>query len=280
MNCYQFLGKRILRLLFMVVAGLLTAETVQAQGTAFTYQGRLNTMGGAANGSYDFQFIVFNVNSNGVSVGPVLTNAAVSVTNGLFTTTLDFGAGVFTGANLWLDISVRTNGSGVFSELVPRQQLTPTPYAIFANTASNVNGTVPAAQISGAMASANLVGTYSNVVTLSDTANQFTGTYTGSGGGLTNLIQGTVLTATNYFLTWNNQEQLFSVTNTPNFFLFFTNGWGDASFNFTVTNNLYGNLFNNTNVIWLSGSNSVVTNTGILTATAYGTLIRVAMSQP
>jgi hypothetical protein len=46
----------------LVAAALLSLATFQceAQGTAFTYQGRLNANGGVANGGYDFQFILFN----------------------------------------------------------------------------------------------------------------------------------------------------------------------------------------------------------------------------
>jgi 3-isopropylmalate/(R)-2-methylmalate dehydratase small subunit len=64
------------------------------------------------------------------------------VTNGLFTVTLDFGAGVFTGASRWLEIGVRTNGGASFTVLSPRQPLTPTPYALYAPSA----GTATTAQ--------------------------------------------------------------------------------------------------------------------------------------
>ena len=133
--------------LLIVLALVIGGNRIAAQGTAFTYQGRLNNGASPANGSYDFQFILFNVNQFGFPVGPILTNSAVAVTNGLFTTALDFGDGVFTGTNLWLDISVRTNGDLAFNELLPRQFLTPTPYSVFANSASNLLGTLPAAQL-------------------------------------------------------------------------------------------------------------------------------------
>ena len=167
---------------------LLTTASQQlssafAQGTAFTYQGQLQNNGSPANGSYDLQFILFNTSQFGFPAAPILTNTAVNVNNGLFTTTLDFGSGIFIGTNYWLDISVRTNGNGAFNELSPRQELTPTPYAVFANTASNVSGTVSAAQLSGAVASANLSGTYGNAMTLNNAGNSFSG----NGSGLTSL---------------------------------------------------------------------------------------------
>ena len=55
---------------------------------------------------------------------------AVSVTNGTFTVSLNFGAAAFPGANRFLEISVRHNSSESFVPLSPRQQLTSNPYAI------------------------------------------------------------------------------------------------------------------------------------------------------
>src|SRR5689334_15011085 len=118
----------------IVFTTLVSAFSVQpiafSQGTAFTYQGRLNDGANPANGRYDFQFIIFSQSIFGNPAAPILTNANLAVSNGLFSVTLDFGAGIFTGSNYWLDISVRTNGSGAFSQLLPRQPLTPAPYAI------------------------------------------------------------------------------------------------------------------------------------------------------
>src|SRR4029077_6970765 len=104
-------------------------STARAQGTAFTYQGRLNTAGAPANGSYDLRFVLFDSSSGGNQVGGVLTNTAIGISNGLFTVTLDFG-NQFPGAARWLEIGVHTNGPGAFATLSPRQLFTSTPYAI------------------------------------------------------------------------------------------------------------------------------------------------------
>jgi hypothetical protein len=166
---HQFIGLALLAI--STFNGHLS--TARAQGTAFTYQGQLSNSGSPANGSYDFQFMLFNVEQFGFPVGPVLTNSAVSVINGLFGATLDFGVGVFTGTNLWLDISVRTNGGGAFTQLLPRQALLPTPYAMMANSASNLLGALPAAQLSGTIANSTLPASPSFSGTL--TANAFSG---------------------------------------------------------------------------------------------------------
>ena len=126
----------------------LAPEKICAQGTAFTYQGQIYDSGGPANGTYDLSFQLYNALTGGTAVGPTVTNSARAVSNGLFVVTLDFGPGIFTGPNYWLDVSVGTNG-GALSELNPRQAVTPAPYAIYANTATNLSGTLPVAQLSG-----------------------------------------------------------------------------------------------------------------------------------
>lgn len=108
-------------------------STSYAQGTAFTYQGRLSDGTDAANGIYDLRFGLHDLSAGGHLIAGPLTNAATPVSNGLFTVTLDFGPGVFAGDACWLGMGVRTNGGTSFTTLTPRQQLTATPYAILAS---------------------------------------------------------------------------------------------------------------------------------------------------
>lgn len=130
-----------------------TAVSARAQGSAFTYQGRLNSAAGPANGLYDFQFTLYDIANTGNSLGNAQTNAAVAVVNGLFTVMLDFG-NQFTGADRWLEIAVRTNGGAGFILLAPRQPLTPAPYAV---TAANVVGPINGSSIaSGTIGSGQL----------------------------------------------------------------------------------------------------------------------------
>jgi trimeric autotransporter adhesin len=126
-------------------------STSYAQGTAFTYQGRLNNNGILANGNYDVTFALFNTNVPGGAIFGPVTNNAVAVTDGLFTTMIDFGAGVFTGTNYVLEIGVRTNGSAApFSTLTPRQTLSPVPYALYAMTPAGPAGPAGAQGPAGA----------------------------------------------------------------------------------------------------------------------------------
>ena len=119
--------------------------SVFGQGTAFTYQGQLQDNGSPANGTYDLRFSLYTVSSGGSQAYGFLTNSDTAVSNGFFTATLDFGAGVFQGTTYWLQIGVRTNGAANFKPLSPRQELTPTPYAVFAEgaNAAGLTGTVP-----------------------------------------------------------------------------------------------------------------------------------------
>ena len=172
-------------------------STAFAQGTAFMYQGRLNDNGSPANGNYDLRFTVYDAVTNGSAVSPPLTNSPTSVSNGLFVVNLDFGPGVFTGPARWLDIGVHTNGSATaFTGLSPRQPIVAVPYAIFANSASNLVGTLVATQLTGILPSAQLSGTYSSTVNFNSGANSFRGTFIGDGSSLSNLNASRVTSGT------------------------------------------------------------------------------------
>ena len=178
----------------LLTLALFVGATTQlfAQGTAFAYQGRLNINGSQANGLYDLRFTVCDALTNGNIIAGPLTNSATGVTNGLFAVTLDFGAGVFNGTARWLQLDVRTNGAASFTALLPLQQVQPVPYAIFANTASNVSGTVPAAQLPAAVVTNNetaitLSGTFTgNVIGSASAATNFTGALNGDVTGTQN----------------------------------------------------------------------------------------------
>ena len=171
-------SKSFLFLALTVLAGNLA---VHAQSTAFTYQGRLDSSGSPSTGSYDLRVFVFDAAGGGFLRG-FLTNSAVVVSNGLFTTTLDFGFGVFNGGPRWLEIGVRSNGTATaFNTLAPRQAVLPAPYAI---TAGN---------LSGALSSANLSGIYSGQVSFNNGGNAFFGSGANLNGlNASQLTSGTV----------------------------------------------------------------------------------------
>jgi hypothetical protein len=163
------------KLKLIAICHLLAAICLSAfaQGTAFTYQGQLQNNGSPASGTYNLTFTLFATNTTGVAIAGPVTNSAVAVTNGLFTVTIDFGSGVFTGATDWLQIGVETNGASSFTALTPRQELTPTPYAIYAEGAN-------AAGLSGTIPAANFSGTYGSPVAFNNGANSFDGSFYGA----------------------------------------------------------------------------------------------------
>lgn len=117
-----------------------TATQPAAIGTGFVYQGQIKQGGAPANGSYEFQFSLWNDAAAGSQVGSSQT-ATLTVADGIFTTQLDFGS-VFDGSALWLQIQVRPAGSTTYTTLSPRQAIAAVPYATYATTAQRrVSGT-------------------------------------------------------------------------------------------------------------------------------------------
>jgi hypothetical protein len=126
---------------------LSAAASARAQtpiGTNFSYQGRLNDGGVAANGSYDLRLRLFDAQAAGAEVGlSPITLEDVDVAAGLFTVQLDFGPAAFAGSKRWLEVSVRPGAStGAFVTLSPRQEIASAPNSVFSQT-------VPWAGVSG-----------------------------------------------------------------------------------------------------------------------------------
>jgi len=151
------------------LAGLARApQPEEALGTAFTYQGRLTDDGSPGEGAYDFQFKLYDAFAGGNLLGTV-TPGDVAVSGGLFTVKLDFGSGVLHGDARWLEIGVRPGDSGgAYTLLDPRQELTPSPYALaLPGLWTQQNGVSP-----------NLIGGYSG----NWTTTGVTGATIGGGG--------------------------------------------------------------------------------------------------
>lgn len=107
-------------------------KTQTLSQTTFTYQGQLKDANGPVNGSFDFQFAIYSAQTGGERLG-VIQMKEVALTNGMFSFKLDFGRVAMEAKENWLEISVRPSGSAdAYTVLFPRQKLTPTPYAIFA----------------------------------------------------------------------------------------------------------------------------------------------------
>jgi hypothetical protein len=141
--------------LLLVCFATLGSAAISAQTSVFTYQGKLTDSGISPNAPYDFTFRLFDSASGGVQVGSDKVITGVQVTAGIFTVNLDFGAS-FPGANRWLEISIKPAGTpGGYQQLLPRQPLTSTPYAIrsanstLADTATLANTATDSTQLGG-----------------------------------------------------------------------------------------------------------------------------------
>ncbi|HEX6186729.1 MAG TPA: tail fiber domain-containing protein [Pyrinomonadaceae bacterium] len=130
----------------------LCASQVVAQTTEFSYQGKLNDGGTPANGSYDFEFRLFDVDIAGTALA-TQQRSGVAVAGGVFSVRLDFGAN-FNGQPRWLEVGVRLAGSAdPFTTLNPRQPVTSAPYGIRSLTAGSADAAADAAKLGGIDAS-------------------------------------------------------------------------------------------------------------------------------
>lgn len=114
----------------LALPGFPGAAGAAPMGSAITYQGELQLNGIAVTGSYDFVFTLYNAAAGPGAVGTPITVLNQQVVSGLFTDSLDFGAAVFDGSKVWLDIQVRSAGSGAYTTLTPRQPILAVPYAL------------------------------------------------------------------------------------------------------------------------------------------------------
>jgi len=124
----QRVALRVFACLFLTNAFVPAADL----GTAFTYQGNLIKNGVAVTDTCDFRFGLWDAAAGGNQQGnsPQTVNV-VPVTDGVFTTPIDFGAGAINGNARWIEVEVRCpTAVGGFSLLAPRVELTAAPHAL------------------------------------------------------------------------------------------------------------------------------------------------------
>lgn len=147
----------------LVISVFLIHGSIAAQSTSFTYQGELQLSSQPANGTFDFEFLLYDASSGGTQIGATATRSNITVTDGRFTVSLDFGAN-FTGPERFLEIRVRQTGGGGFTILDPRQRIGSSPYAVrsvsaaaadTATTATNATNAVNATNAANATNATN-----------------------------------------------------------------------------------------------------------------------------
>jgi trimeric autotransporter adhesin len=166
MTLRQVLSVLLVSVLLAVPGGALAQDggpgaqsETAVVGSAFTYQGRLESGGSGVSATCGFEFGVWDDASLGAQVGVTQTVPSVLVNAGYFTTQLnsgnEFGNSAFNGLARWLAINVRCPDSGAYTPLSPRQALTAAPYALYAAGNWGLNG--------NAGTTANFLGTTNNV---------------------------------------------------------------------------------------------------------------------
>lgn len=142
--------KLTLLVCFFMLSMLVSASGISAQesdpqdptgylasplATTFTYQGRLKDASGPVDDYCDLEFKLFASSGGSDQIGSGVYRNNIPVEDGYFTVNdLDFGAEAFQGEARWLEIAVRCpTGIGDFELLTPRQALTATPQALYAN---------------------------------------------------------------------------------------------------------------------------------------------------
>lgn len=118
---------------FILLIAYQTNTSAQtALSSDFTYQGNLTLNGIPTDGIFDFDMYLYDAASSGNEVGQLLLED-IEVDMGFFNIELDFGDTPFSGDQVWLEIRVREGDSiGGFTQLLPRQKINSTPYAIHA----------------------------------------------------------------------------------------------------------------------------------------------------
>lgn len=218
---------------------IVTASVaIQAQTTSFTYQGRLTDASmPAMNGTYDFEFALFDAASIGTQIGTVQNISAVAVNNGVFNIQLDFGAAAFSGADRYLEIRVKKPADSAYTTLSPRQKISSTPYSIrslsaaTADTATNATNAANAtnAEKLGNVGSSGFVQTSTNDFIRNQTTQQAISNFNISGTGKANIFDAT----TQYNI---DGVRVLSVAGLRNLFA----GFGAGAINEGTANSFFG----------------------------------------
>jgi hypothetical protein len=134
----------VIWMLSLALAGAVTAQAGQptapeaAATTAFMYQGQIKRNGALFTGACNMRFTLWDAATAGAQLATYTPPSQVTVSNGVFAVEVDFG-NQFKGEARWLQTEAKCADDADYTAL-PRQALTPAPYAI---------GLLPGAVISG-----------------------------------------------------------------------------------------------------------------------------------
>ena len=105
--------------------------TLAQSSSAITFQAQLRIGGQAVDSTADFRFRLYDAPTGGIQIGPESTQSGLPVADGVLVTEIDFGNEAYSSSGRWLEVDIRSPaGVGNFTTLLPRQRLTPTPFAL------------------------------------------------------------------------------------------------------------------------------------------------------
>lgn len=168
---------------------LVLISLAGAQGTAFSYEGKLLVNGTPANGNYDFQFRVYDLPTGGTQIGATPQRNNVLVVDGIYTVSVDFASAPWTSGFRYMEINVRPAGSGSFTLLSPRQEVQPVPYAIRSANATSADSVAVAGVPAGS-------GNYIQNGTSQQASSNFNISGNGTAGGT---LSGGVVNSATFF---------------------------------------------------------------------------------
>ena len=137
--------KNCFTIAFILCCCFFTVERAYSQEFSFGYQGLLQTGGTTANGQFDFVVRLYEGQAPGGLLRGTNTLLNQTVTNGLYSLTLNFGSAFINLPNLHIEVAVRPTGAQEYTVLTPRTKVLAAPLAIrsihsdSANTAFDAN---------------------------------------------------------------------------------------------------------------------------------------------
>jgi hypothetical protein len=115
-------------LCLLLLGGAVRADLLD---NAIGVQGVLSVNGAPAEGVHDLRVTPYPDRFAGVPLAPALEIDNVFVSQGAFSTKVDFGSTLFLGDKVFFEIAIRAgNSTGAYEVLAPRQEVTAAPYAL------------------------------------------------------------------------------------------------------------------------------------------------------
>jgi parallel beta-helix repeat protein len=195
-------------LCLIIIAGFCLEKLTADPGTAFTYQGRLADGTTPIENAVDLQFSLWDAATSGTQVGSDITISNTAYDDGIVVTDLDFGVGAFNGDPRWLEVELRNptdpSDTQPYTVFGSRNQLAPTPYAMYSETVASVVGGTDDADADSANELNSSLSLNGSIVEVTDTGGTLSADLSSLDGASRTAINSlpfTISTPGSYYLT-------------------------------------------------------------------------------